>query len=249
MYGKFNLVVSHLAKFIFVSANKVAAESNSLFYTKTLLNHAHIFMDNREITAGVMFWHRKFITFYSFPDLNYENVSDILFPDKVSDLEGFPLYIVFTNKKGSEVSNGNVYSRWSEFVVILSEKLNATLKVHEISNDQTSLENFSSNISKNLFKLYWKGEFDIFIESHRSHQLFQAYGFEEQCFIAPLPKKISIYEYILFLPLDKSCWMMLGLTIGVSALIWRISEGPRSHWNFLFGMFALFVGKYEEIRT
>jgi hypothetical protein len=71
----------------------------------------------------------------------------------------------------------------------------------------------------------------------------------DQCFIAPLPPKHSTTELILFMPLDKSCWIFLGVTVGISAIIWRFFEGSNSHWKFLFGMFALFVGQYSDIKA
>lgn len=247
MYAKFFPVLSQMAKFIFVSSTHEIAEKNPLFYEKTLLNHAHIFIHNREVIAGVFNWHKKFVTYYSFD--GHFNVSKILFPDKTKNLEGSPLHVAFVNKLRSIWFNGKVYSKWTYFIEILAEKMNASLNFIEISNDQTSQKNYGSSTAGNLFKLYWKGNFDFFIESHRMHQLFQGYAFSEQCYVAPLPPKRSILELILFLPLDKSCWMWLGITFAISAFIWRCSEGPLSQWNFLFGMFALFVGKYSKVQA
>jgi hypothetical protein len=66
--------------------------------------------------------------------------------------------------------------------------------------------------------------------------------------MVPLPPPYSIYELILILPLDKSTWMWLGITLVASGLVWKLLEGA-THWNFLFGTFGFFVGKLIKVQT
>lgn len=100
-----------------------------------------------------------------------------------------------------------------------------------------------------MTELMSKDELDFSLCHFFIKEDLQSYNNVEYCFAVPLPSKYSIYELIFILPLDNQCWMWWVITIFVSAVIWRIYEGSGAHWNFLFGTFALFVGKFSVIKT
>lgn len=236
--------MSHLAKFILISTTEKTAMNNFLLRSKNLLNHAHIFEKNRKVFAGNYWWNKDLKSYDAFEGFTHKNISNIIFPNKLNNLEGFPLSIAGLE---GEFYDDKAYSKFTYFVEILTTKLNATLKYIKIPKPDP--KNYSKSIQKHFTRLCGDGKCDIIFLPQKLHQIFQAYNFVDQCFLAPMPPKRSIYELILTLPLDKSCWMWLGITVAVSALIWRIFEGPKSHWNFLFGIFALFVGQDSNIRT
>lgn len=235
--------MSNLAKFIFLSTTKEASEQNAMFDIKTILNHAHVYEEDEHIWVENYFSASNMTTCTVFRNFNIKNLSKWVFPRKEENLDRFPLYIIYV-EDNSEVYEGRVQNKWTYFAEILAEKMNASLDFNGVIVPDPSNVKELVNYLRDLIS---DRKYDIFFYPTKQHQLFQGYAFYGHCFIAPTPAKYSIYELIPFLPLDRSCWMWLGIAFGVSAIIWRVSEG--SLWNFLFGMFAQFVGKFTEVKT
>jgi hypothetical protein len=190
---------------------------------------------------------KNLTTLKVFENFHRENLSEILFPDKTKNLHGYPLFVAFSENFNIRVLDGKIYSKWIHFAEIVAEKLNANLTLIQIPHFRADIQTSILHLRQEVLKLQNETRMDIFInpEIFRQHDI-SCYSFNDYCFLVPLPPEHSIVELILILPLDRSCWLFLGITIAVSTLVWRIFEG---HWNLLFGSFAFFVGHFIKIQT
>lgn len=239
--------MSHLSKFLIVSSNKNNVEDIQRFFRLTL-NFAHIYQEKQKIVVRNYYRTKNLTTIDTFESSQQENLAaEILFPDKSRNLQKFPLYVLYDtlNTHQGFFLNGKLYNRYTYFVETLAEKMNATLVYEEMK--------FNRSEDTDGFQERWQYLNEIISQKYIDIALFHAFGISNgnieyyaTCFLVPLPPKYSIYELILILPLDASCWMMLGITVAVSALVWRIFEGPQAQWDFLFAVYAQFVGKFVK---
>lgn len=220
-----------------LSSNKNGIMETRKTFAK-ILNFVQIYPSNRKVIVESFYRTENLTTVKAFESYQTGNLSKILFPDKAKNLNGFPLFAVY--RKTFDIfhtEEDKPYSLWTPYLQILTEKLNATIKYKKIPKD--SDEKFRNDLLKNhqldfyLNFIYYK--FDL-----------ESYHFRDWCLLAGIPPKFSIHEKVLFKPLDKHCWIYLGTTLILCAIIWKISEG---HWNFLFGILAFFVGQSSNIKT
>lgn len=234
----------HLSKFLQISSKEIPREENFLFYTK-LLHFTNIFQINHKVYVTNYWWTKRYTKIITFDDPNQMNISSSIFPNKIKNLERFPIHIFFHHEHKAYLHKWQIHSLWNYFFVIVIKKMNASVAYFQMNLTFTD----EAGLKKRFNKFLQIGMYDVLYTSLSEHQLFQGYSFEERCFIAPLSPSHSIYELVLFLPLDIFCWIWLALTFAISALVWRIFEGPNSQWNILFGLFALFVGQCPKIKT
>lgn len=74
----------------------------------------------------------------------------------------------------------------------------------------------------------------------------------EICVIVPPPKIIPVYEKTLIKPFDEKIWMYSSISVVLTALVWRMFKkygADESIGNFLFGLFAFFVGQSADIKV
>lgn len=241
-------LTNHMSKIIFVANNKKILKVIKEY--RKVLNLIVVYLKNDEINVKIP----NFIlneTFHLILENKIqENISNFLFSDKLTNLHKYPLNIVWTTvfdalqSDRKKLIDNNLF-----FVQILAEKMNATLNFIEIIKNQKPGENFFLAEEAELKEV---DEFDLYLRTQPRYGDIKLYHHEEYCFIVLLPPKYSIVEMILILPFDKSVWMWLGVVAGLSTIIWRfygIFEGSSSHWKFLFGIFAFFVGQSTEIKT
>lgn len=175
-----------------------------------------------------------------------ENLSQILYPDRTKDLNGLPLYAYwiasFQTSKCKNCIRPNY--KWSFFLDVIAERMNATFKYFEMSVNVLSENAYLEQRRKSIRSLNIQLKLDFYLSDLNDKFDLTSYDYNNWCYQAPLPDNISITDQILFLPMDKSCWMWLGVTVFVSTLVWRISEG---HWSFPFGIFSYFTGQSQLI--
>lgn len=182
-------------------------------------------------------------TLRTFKDVQYGNLSKALFPTKSLNLKGRKLYVVyrssyfyyFDDEHELPITNRNY------FLYTVAERFNATLKFSKISR--------KTDINEKIKNLTRRNKLDFYLSTEQGKSDLESYVKEDWCFLAPEPEPYSITELILFLPMDSSTWFWFGITMVVSTLIWRLSEG---HWSFPFGAFAFFTGQAQlviRIRT
>lgn len=211
---------------------------------KKILNLVQIYEENRKIVARSYDATNSQVILRKFgsPHRNYKNLSGILFSINKKDYNGKTLYVVYYDHL--EVFNDIPIYRWTFYIHTVVEKLNATLEYIPISGLTKYTQ---ATIERSRLEEEWK--LDFFLNSEPAKTDLESYYKEDWCYVAPNPKPYSITETILILPMDKECWKWLGITIALSTLIWRISEG---HWNFAFGAFSFFMGQAQlviRIRT
>ncbi len=191
---------------------------------------------------------KNLTTFQSFDDSKHENLSQIFFPKKEVNLEGSKLYAGHSHlfhERLFKDYNDELTHYWKEYLEIVAEKFNANIEYVEIPiRSPRELEDI-------IAKLSFIGKFDILIEELTQPYFLDlvTYKYSHECYMVASPKPYKIYELVLILPLDQFCWIFLGITSALSTVIWRFLDGPGSQWNFLFGIYSLFVGQFSEIRT
>lgn len=239
-----------MSKILIVSKKKVKAQKIQEEF-QTFLNLAAIYEENQKINVETFDWSKNASTQLTFAESQVENISQLLFPNKLKNLNGFPLYVAFVESFDtiSVDYNSKGYNSWTFFIDIITEKLNTTSNFIQLKVDKSSSENFKKDVKNKIKNLIRDGRFDFYLNGFYGEGDLESYTHLDRCFLAPLPPKFSIYELILTLPLDKSCWLFLGITICISALVWRIFNDKNSHWDFLFVIFAFFVGQSLEIKT
>ncbi len=242
-----------MSKFLIVSSKPDGAEKIEKAFSK-ILNFAQIYEEDQKVIFRSFFRTKKLTTFRTFNNSKHENLSQIFFPDKAKDLEGFPIKIILTNRDLEDMKRKEIYNPWRDYLSAIAQALNATLSVKitfiEYDPKTPSTTDYTRELYERCKQLSYEDKLDlqpqVFVSPMR---VLSKYFYEKNCWNVPLPPKYTIYEQVLFLPLDSSCWIFLGITTAMSAVLWRLLEGPGSQWNFLFGIYSLFVGQYAEVRA
>lgn len=188
-------------------------------------------------------------TYEIFKSTNHKNLSKIFFPNKVDNLHKFPTYAVFVDSYNVHAYNGAVMCKWTYFLEIIADKLNTTINHKEIKIDPNSDIGTTKRYIRSLVNYLIKnGTFDFYLNGFLGEGDLESYNYDEMCFLVPLPPIYSIWTLVLILPLDKSTWICLAVTVAVSVTIWKLLD-KKSHWNFLFGCFGFFLCKFVEVKT
>lgn len=186
-----------------------------------------------------------------------ESSSFSFFEDKTSKLNQHNLNIIYKNSHATStfLQNGKVLSKYTYYLDILAQFMNASLNFIEIVKTFETIEDFNSKIQSEIKEKITRGKLDLSIIENvflrRTSKLLSRQQ-QENCFMLEIPPKIAIYEQILILPLDRTCWILLGVVIFISAVVWWIFNliyKMSSHWSFLFGIYGLFLGQWSEIRV
>lgn len=127
--------------------------------------------------------------------------------------------------------------------------MNATLHYFVIPLDETSMNSLQVSRQMSIGKAIRNDKLDFYLNGFASKGDFVTHNYIDWCYLAPLPAKFSIYELILILPLDRSCWMWLGISVGISAIIWSMKEGFGTFWDVSFRIFRFSVLQSTEIKT
>ena len=237
-------VVSHLAKFLIVSSEKDGADDIEYTFSNyriRFLNYAQIYEENREVILRSFHKTRNLKILRKFKNFHRENLSKIIFSDNSRDLYGQPLHVLYHENNIKAFPN-----KWTFFLEIVAKKLNSSIIYTKVKPNYKTDRTFSESYRYILYEFMVNATVDFDL-TFFNYQL-ESYSYIELCFVCPPPKTFFIYELILILPLDNSCWMALGLTILLTAIIWRIFEGPKSHLRFLFGIYSLMVGQFSDFK-
>lgn len=212
-------------------------------------NLIRIYEENEKVFVRTFFKTKNLTTTCILNNSKVENISDLLFPDKAQHLYGLPINVVYFNFFDAFVVDGKVYNKWTYFVEIVAQKLNGTLNFREIILNKETVEKYSESLENQTNELIESDKLDFFINGVYTNSRLHSYNYQEYCFMVPLPPKYSIFELVLILPLDKSCWMWLGISVAASFILWSVTEGSGIKWKFLFAMYAFFLGQNARIKT
>ena len=240
--------MSHLSKFLIICSKFEYANKLPWNY-EMLSNSAVIFEQDRKVNVMNFDKRKKLFQTIILGNSSIEQ-NNYLFPDKVSDLMKSRIHVAYYPHRNIRKWKGKVKNKMVYFTEMVAEKLNATLKYVETDYKGIGVDKeFNSRTIETIRKYRKNEKLDIFLNGYGHFGDFQTYEFEDWCWIVPLPPKVSIYEQILFLPLDKYCWIFLFSLTLVSSILWRFIEGPSMHWQFIFGIYAMFVGQYNKIKA
>lgn len=223
-----------------------------LFNEKRFLNLVAAYLKDKKINVKLTDWSNNVQSSLSFNEPSIENLSSKLFPNKLKNLQGLPMDVKLSHEPDHDEYYwiGVLINKLTYFVDIIVEKLNVTVSYSQAPQELETAGYCNVDIYA-LHQLGLTGKFDIFLSTKLFGDLI-TYNAREYCYIVTLPKRTTIYEKILILPLDGSCWFWLAIVMLVSTLIWKLYgllEGKKYHWTFMFGMFSFFVGQSVEIKT
>lgn len=194
----------------------------------------------------------EFLTFKS----NFKppkNLSKLLFPDKLKNLHGSTLKITFADSMETLINHDRTtLDKLMNFLAIIKQKMNATLDFIEIAQLWYERGPLWEAVREDLSKIYHKIDMHMWTQPNNLIGVINYYEKEKICLLVPYPPKISIIDQILFRPLEREVWMYLGISIGVTAIVWRLHRNygaNDSTGNFLFGIFSFFVGQSAEFKT
>ncbi len=137
----------------------------------------------------------------------------------------------------------------SFFLEILLEKQNARFNVKNYSNFYA--ENFSV---QSFQKVFDAGDYDLVLSSHipRTKDISEpicTYEPQEYCIVVPEKQSRISFDYFLVNPFPIEVWIMILVTVFLSALFWwfvswrRIIRNSDSSGRIVFSIFSWFVGQ------
>lgn len=190
-------------------------------------------------------------------DIQTKNISSLLFPDKIKNLNKYSLNVTFSDSDiFSTVSkNGEWVDFYSYFVDIIRQKLNASIKCVQLIKNFQNWTEFFGKYDEEMKPLVLSLQLDLSIISRIRHitpgQVVLMYETMDTCILAFLPPSISIHEQILFRPLEPQTWIYLGATFVVFICVWRMFKNfgaDDSHWHFMFVVIGYFLGHSVGIK-
>lgn len=139
------------------------------------------------------------------------------------------------------------------FIEIVQKHFGFKIKNVQFASNESKYIERARLAEKEFPKLIKPLEFFLAIAySFNLNNLFKhitTYMENKKVLMVTYPPKIPIYEEILFLPFDGLNWMFLIITIGVSAVIWRLYKNPDSSWHFIFVLYGYFLGRSVKLRV
>lgn len=172
------------------------------------------------------------------------------FPARLRNLFGSQfeaLYLANTidSRKGLQTMIGY------KFMKVVAKKINASLKAvmiqdlksKPIGNMINSITGPEICLNSDSLMLFTNAHF------HKKIDLFERVGY---CALIPYPPKLPRIFFLLD-PFDFWCWVGTGISLAALAFVWHLlnttSRRPTNSFGyFIFGFFALFVGKAIPFR-
>jgi hypothetical protein len=173
-----------------------------------------------------------------------------IFPDKLKDLNQYEYQTIFLTQPGYlDYTNKTLSGVNSFFFDILLEKQNARFNVKNYSNLYD--ENFSV---QSFQKVFDAGDYDLVLCSQipRTENISEpicTYEPQEYCIGVPEKQSRISFDYFLVNPFPIEVWIMILVTVLLSALFWwfvswrRIIRNPDSSGRIVFSIFGWFVGQ------
>lgn len=147
--------------------------------------------------------------------------ADLIFPDKLSDMNGYKYKIIATDQEPSIIQIGKFFSGTNVFLIyLIAKSQNATI----------SLEYYDRRNRTERMKydnLMLDGEVDINLNTEISNikrknlKTVNTYDTDGYCAIVPLPPKYYFFEYI-FTPFDNVSWIFFGISVAAVVVVWNI---------------------------
>lgn len=94
-----------------------------------------------------------------------ENLSSILYPEKLKDLNGITINVVFSTYACTiKFANERIHTKFSEYANMITEKMNAKLKYVEIVENYTTFKEFFEREEIEILELIKEGKLDLYIQ-------------------------------------------------------------------------------------
>ncbi len=209
LLSKFTSAINHLSKFLVVSTSLKNLENVMWPFIGKFPNSAAICEENQKITFRNVDMRTKIQTQGTFGKFEFQNLLEHIFPDKFSNLLGSPIYAAYND---NNFDNALIIKQKSFFMELVAEKLNGTLKYNKIKIKEVneSLHEKGFHVFIPIIKAASERKLDFYLNGLRFYGGLQSYEYEEKCFWILVPPSYYIYEQILFMPLELSCWIWLG---------------------------------------
>lgn len=249
--------ISHLSKFLIISSNKKESrlKSINILQNSGIFNFLLIYGQNHKfkLTIPNKFKGHKNI------EINIKNISNIsLFPDNLKDINGHIIHVTIIRQMiiAEILNNGKLLNRFNFYLDILRQKMNATIKLHEIAKGWKNIPDLINKFNIEFIDTVRKNEMDLHLDdliTNDNISKIVTYDTTELCFLAHPPPPIPIYEQILIRPFDNKVWLVLLFSVFLVTLIWRfygkIDRRVDSTSHFLLAVFGFFVGQSSKFKV
>lgn len=249
-----------MSKFIVISSNIDATKHNETlnsFEYLHMMNCFVIFEDEKEIKVKIsnIFTPDEILTLHE----NQENLTELLFPNEFKNLSNYNLTILTLIQPplASYDENGKLVCQYCPFLDIIQERFKMNFTIHVLARGDRK-SNAYATLALYIVEIFtFRNYNNLYVNINRHYRFpgnipkLRTFDPSDRCFMVTRPPKIPIYEQILIKPFDNSIWMLLAITTGCCALVWRIYKNfgaVDSHWNFLFVSFGYFLGQSINLK-
>lgn len=248
MHAKDIPILNHHSKFLVVTSSNITVRQyiQSYFTISGISNIIQIFEHKNSIYVETFF--RNGSPKNSVKNLKNLNLKEInLYPDKLTDLLGFPLEIVIHEQSSfSKIIEKKFFSSRLHFIETVAVKLNATLKYKFL--DVKNVTNFFHEISL----MDAKQEFHLVLNNRVSskYNSTKLMTYEQFAYCFAIPKDKIVLSFMSKLSLvnsfETNIWISLTVTWITTLIIWRFFKNRGavdSHWHLMFKLLAHFLGQ------
>lgn len=237
-----------MSKFLFITTKK--SKKEILYIIDKLkwcgvLNFLIIYQD-KKLTKIV----KPGLKSYQEIVLNDENLPRNLFVDKTKNLQKIPLNVAISKSDFNTVPlrNGKMLTKYSSFLAIVAKSMNTSINFTDMRQILINNGFNKAKMQQELLIMFFQKNLDLSIIDNTFSEAspnFIVKMQDENCYLLNIPPEIPIIEQILFRPMDKICWILLGVVVAISAVIWKFFD---AHWEFLFAIFGLLVNQWSGLR-
>lgn len=174
-----------------------------------------------------------------------ETDPEVLFPDKLKDMNGYTFKILIGDQTPRIMCEDGLCDGIDVAVMrIIAEKHNAAVALDLIqTRTEDSRAIFSKRLNTGQVDLSVLTKMEI-LNKNKFWRTIITYDESGFCAMIPLPDRLSFLEYLLS-PFDLWSWISMLLVIAASAIVWKIirRQGSVSALSFVYGIAASFVGQ------
>lgn len=194
----------------------------------------------------------------NYTKLNSTTNSDLVFPDKLQNLNGYKLQVVGTNQSPRLIYTNKKKFRGTDVFLleVMAKKQNATFSIEYVDyQKKEQVQNFNQKISTgsidlNLNTMNSGGTNLVQLEHFKNFNTYDVGGY---CALIPNPPRKSFLKF-LFTPYDWISWMLMFICLIVLAVAWRIfkereSRSISSVGRIVLAAIAGFLGQGFEFTS
>lgn len=227
-------MISHFSKFVVLTLQSDFQIIKEFLFNHKILNI--VLISENEVTIP-----------NKFTGLNERKLND-----KLGNLNGWKMHVIF-GRMGidAQTHESKYHSRFINFLDIVRDYMNATIKIIEVAKDWKTFEEFLNKTAMECKILRNSSKFDFtiseFIKFNDFTRKFITYDSQSVSFVLRTPPEIPKFAQLLFMPFEKKIWMCLGISIVFSILVWQFSNDSSS-LDFFFAIYGFFLVQSTDLK-